>query len=67
MSLLTADDLAAAHPYLPDGWRRGMTGIRRDGGPWPCRVCDGPSYLLYRCSKCGADLVGQPGRRSPRR
>lgn len=53
---LTAEKLAETHPNLPDGWSRSMGYIRRVGGPWDCECCGGPSYLLYRCSKCGYDL-----------
>ena len=58
MPILTADRLAETHPMLPDDFRRSMGGIRRDGGPWPCGACGGPSYLVYRCSACGHNLCG---------
>jgi len=57
VTILTAADLAGAHPHLPDDWRRSMAQVRRRGGPWPCPACDGPSLLCYRCSKCGRDLA----------
>ena len=57
MTPLTASMLSATHPCLPAGWRRGMATIRAQGGPWACGACGGPSYLTYRCSKCGHDLV----------
>lgn len=60
MATLDADDLADAHPYLAKAWpqwSRSMASIKLDGGPWPCDTCPGPSYLTYRCSKCGADLT----------
>lgn len=57
---LTASELAEVHQYLaqanPD-WRKSMALIRAQGGPWDCPVCGGPSYLCYRCSKCGKDLT----------
>lgn len=58
MSILTASQLADTHPMLPDDWRASMPAIRRDGGPWTCDAasCGGPSYLCYRCSKCGNNL-----------
>lgn len=56
MTVLTADRLVDIHPMLPSGWRRSMTRIRRGGGPWECDACGGPSYLCYRCSKCGHNL-----------
>lgn len=59
MSVLTADDLAETHPELPPDWRKSMAQIRWMGGPWECTNCDGPSYLCYRCSKCGTNLAGE--------
>lgn len=56
-TLLSAEELEETHPMLPSGWRRSMGSIRRDGGPWPCGNCGGPSYLIYRCSRCGNNLV----------
>ena len=59
--ILHADDIAGRHRYLaaarPD-WKRSMSGIKRDGGPWHCHTCDGASFLFYRCSICGAELTG---------
>lgn len=55
---LTAADLEDTHPHLPDRWRRSMVEIRQMGGPWECDTCEGPSYQIHRCSKCGADLAG---------
>ncbi|MDY6780776.1 MAG: hypothetical protein SV760_09615 [Halobacteria archaeon] len=57
MPILTADMLADTHPMLPEDFRRSMSSIRNRGGPWECPVCGGPSYLCYRCSKCGNDLA----------
>lgn len=62
MTVLRAVDLAESHPYLAanrPGWRKHMELIIRHGGPWECPVdsCGGPSYLSYRCSKCGHDLT----------
>lgn len=57
MVILDADLLAATHPWLPDDWARSMAQIRRAGGPWACDACGGPSYIVYRCSACGADLA----------
>ena len=57
MTTLTAADLAETHPHLPAGYRFGMAVVRAQGGPWACYACGGPSYLTYRCSKCGHDLV----------
>ena len=55
----TADDVASKHRYLaqarPD-WRRSMSQIKRDGGPWYCKTCGTASLLIYRCSACGAEL-----------
>lgn len=56
--VLTAEKLAD-HTFLADDWRRTIGDIRRHGGPWPCRSCGGPSYLMYRCSKCGKDLASE--------
>lgn len=56
---LTADDLEETHPHLPDDFRRSMHEIRRRGGPWPCGACGGPSYIVYRCSACGRNLVDE--------
>lgn len=59
VTMLTAEELTV-HDYLASarpGWERSMASIRNDGGPWACNVCGGPSYLCYRCSQCGADLV----------
>jgi len=60
MEALTANKLADVHNYLaaakPD-WRRSMAQIKAEGGPWHCSACGGPSYLCYRCSKCGSDLA----------
>lgn len=58
IAILSAPELAGAHPMLPSGWSRSMQRIRQDGGPWPCDACGGPSYLIYRCSKCGHNLCG---------
>lgn len=67
MTVLTADQLADAHPMLPSGWQRSMTRIRRGGGPWTCKACGGPSYLCYRCSACGKDLAGKGSAEDRRR
>ena len=60
MPVLKADDLADTHQYLatarPD-WQSSLGAIRNQGGPWDCPGCGGPSYLCYRCSKCGKDLA----------
>lgn len=56
--ILTAADLAGAHPELPPGWARSMASVRNEGGPWFCASCRGPSMLDYRCSRCGRDLTG---------
>jgi len=61
MTVLTAADLEAVHTYLARSrpeWRRSMASIRAEGGPWRCGSCDAPSYLCYRCSRCGRDLAG---------
>jgi hypothetical protein len=64
MTVLTADDIGAVHRYIgrnrPE-WSRSLASIRAEGGPWYCAACDGPSYLCYRCSKCGRDLAGDGG------
>lgn len=57
--ILTAEKLQDVHPELPEDFRKSMASIQVDGGPWDCKACGGPSYLCYRCSKCGADLVGE--------
>lgn len=54
---LTAEKLAEVHPYIPDAWARSMGEIIQRGGPWGCGICGGPSYLEYRCSQCGNDLL----------
>lgn len=57
---LSAERLADAHPYLATArpeWERSAAAIRREGGPWPCEVCEHKSLLCYRCSICGADLT----------
>ena len=59
MTTLTAADLAETHPCLPAGYRVGMAVVRAQGGPWACYACGGPSYLTYRCSKCGHDLASK--------
>lgn len=59
VTILHADDLNA-HTYLQDNlpdWSSSMQAILNRGGPWDCGPCGGPSYLSYRCSKCGADLT----------
>jgi len=59
MTLLTADKLEGVHQYLADNypmWQKSMASIKEEGGPWWCESCEGPSYLCYRCSRCGADL-----------
>lgn len=58
MSTLTAEELADKHPNLPSGWRMSMHSIKARGGPWRCPACDGVTYIEYRCSQCGHDLVG---------
>lgn len=58
--MLAASDLADTHEYLAQArpeWERPMASIRNEGGPWECSLCGGPSYLCYRCSKCGNDLA----------
>lgn len=59
MTVLNAAALKATHPMLPEGWRRSMTSIQNDGGPWACpaAACGGPSYLPWRCSRCGHNLA----------
>lgn len=61
MTILTTDKIGGTHRYLarncPD-WQASMTSIQGKGGPWYCAACDGPSYLCYRCSRCGCDLTG---------
>lgn len=60
MTVLTAEKVGGKHTYLAENredWRRSMSAIRRDGGPWPCDFCDGASLLIYRCSICGDDLA----------
>lgn len=57
MTVLTAEELTETHAELPDGWRKPMAKIIAQGGPWACPQCTGPSYLMYRCSKCGCDLL----------
>lgn len=61
MTTLTATLLSDTHPMLPTNWRRSMHQIKAHGGPWPCTSCNGPSYLSYRCSQCGANLCGSGG------
>ena len=58
-TVITPETVGEAHPMLPDGYRRSMGTIKRLGGPWKCPsgACGGPSYLCYRCSKCGRDLA----------
>lgn len=58
MTTLTAEQLAETHPELPEGWKVKMGKMRNLGGPWDCDSCGGPSYRLWRCSKCGYDIVG---------
>lgn len=57
MVVLTEEEIGDVHVMLPDGFRRSMSEIKNRGGPWECDTCGGPSYVCYRCSKCGADLV----------
>lgn len=55
--VISPETVGAAHPELPEGFRRSMASIKNHGGPWKCPGCGGPSYLCYRCSKCGKDLA----------
>jgi len=59
VSRLSAEELAETHPNLPSDWSMSMQSIKSRGGPWACPGCGGPSYVEYRCSKCGKDLVGR--------
>lgn len=60
MPILTADDVGGKHRYIAENrpdWRMSVSQIKNLGGPWgPCEVCDSVSYLVYRCSVCGAEL-----------
>lgn len=58
---LNGHDISDAHDYLAKArpnWSASMAAIKNRGGPWNCQGCGGPSYLSYRCSKCGRDLAG---------
>jgi hypothetical protein len=49
------------HTYLHDSrdyWQGSLDTITEKGGPWYCDVCETASLLCYRCSVCGAELVG---------
>lgn len=60
---MTPEDLPG-HTYLvenrPD-WRKGLSTIKAQGGPWGCSTCGTASFLVYRCSKCGAPEPGVSG------
>ncbi len=62
MTVLTAEMLTETHPVLPYGWRKDMHTIKKQGGPWKCPSCNGPSYLVYRCSSSGRDLCDEGNR-----
>lgn len=49
------DVVTESHPHLPRNFRKTMGMIKAEGGPWECDQCGGPSYTVYRCSKCGAE------------
>lgn len=58
-AIISPETVGKTHPMLPDDFRRSMAEIKNRGGPWECPngACGGPSYLCYRCSKCGKDLA----------
>jgi len=60
MTVLDTDMIGEVHRYLARNkpeWSRSMASIKAEGGPWACPSCEAPSYLSYRCSRCGRDLA----------
>lgn len=56
-TVLRASALTDTHPELPSDWRRTIGDLLAHGYPWPCETCQKPSYQMFRCSRCGRDLV----------
>lgn len=59
---LTAESVGDVHTYIGHarpGWSESMQSIVNRGGPWPCPSCGKGSLLIYRCSRCSADLTDE--------
>lgn len=63
---IRAAELEETHPEMPAYYRTTIGKLLAKGWPdgYRCANCDGlPSYVPWRCTRCGADLAGSGGGR----